>query len=58
MSRATSSAVSIRSASRRKAAPPRRPRVYFEEWDEPRISGIQWVAELVRIAGGEAAKDA
>jgi len=35
------------------AALPRRPRVYFEEWDEPRISGIQWVAELVRIAGGD-----
>jgi iron complex transport system substrate-binding protein len=32
---------------------PRRPKVYFEEWDEPRISGIQWVAELVRIAGGD-----
>jgi len=32
---------------------PQRPRVYFEEWDEPRISGIQWVAELVRIAGGD-----
>ena len=32
---------------------PRRPRVYFEEWDEPRISGIRWVAELVRIAGGD-----
>jgi iron complex transport system substrate-binding protein len=31
----------------------RRPRVYFEEWDEPRISGIQWVAELVRVAGGD-----
>ena len=31
----------------------RRPRVYFEEWDEPLISGIQWVAELVRIAGGD-----
>ena len=30
-----------------------RPRVYFEEWDEPMISGIQWVAELVRIAGGD-----
>jgi iron complex transport system substrate-binding protein len=35
------------------AALPRRPRVYFEEWDEPMISGIQWVAELVRIAGGD-----
>ncbi len=30
----------------------RRPRVYFEEWDEPMISGIGWVAELVEIAGG------
>jgi iron complex transport system substrate-binding protein len=29
-----------------------RPRVYFEEWDEPMISGIQWVEELVEIAGG------
>jgi iron complex transport system substrate-binding protein len=32
---------------------PRRPRVYFEEWDEPQISGIRWVSELVGIAGGE-----
>jgi iron complex transport system substrate-binding protein len=32
---------------------PRRPRVYFEEWDEPMISGIRWVSELVEIAGGE-----
>ncbi len=32
---------------------PRRPRVYFEEWDEPIITGIRWVAELVRVAGGE-----
>ncbi len=31
----------------------RRPRVYFEEWDEPAISGIRWVCELVRIAGGD-----
>jgi iron complex transport system substrate-binding protein len=30
----------------------RRPRVYFEEWDEPMISGIGWVAELIGIAGG------
>jgi iron complex transport system substrate-binding protein len=29
-----------------------RPRVYFEEWDEPMISGIRWVSELVEIAGG------
>lgn len=32
---------------------PRRPRVYFEEWDEPIIVGIRWVAELIRIAGGD-----
>ena len=32
---------------------PRRPRVYFEEWDDPPISGIRWVEELVEIAGGE-----
>ena len=32
---------------------PSRPMVYFEEWDEPLISGIQWVSELVEIAGGE-----
>jgi len=31
---------------------PRRPRVFFEEWDEPLISGIRWVEELVEIAGG------
>ena len=32
---------------------PRRPKVYFEEWDEPIITGIRWVAELIQIAGGE-----
>ena len=31
---------------------PRRPRVYFEEWDEPMISGIGWVSELIEAAGG------
>ncbi len=30
-----------------------RPRVYFEEWDEPLISGIEWVSELIEIAGGQ-----
>jgi iron complex transport system substrate-binding protein len=30
----------------------RRPRVYFEEWDDPMISSIRWVAELIGIAGG------
>jgi iron complex transport system substrate-binding protein len=32
---------------------PRRPRVFFEEWDQPLISGIRWVEELIEIAGGE-----
>jgi iron complex transport system substrate-binding protein len=41
-------------AVRRNAAQfARRPRVYFEEWDEPQISGIRWVSELVGIAGGD-----
>ena len=35
------------------ASLPRRPRVYFEEWDEPHISAIRWVSELVGIAGGD-----
>ena len=42
----------IDDARRRAAALQRRPRVYFEEWDEPMISGIRWVAELIEIAGG------
>jgi len=29
-----------------------RPRVYFEEWDDPMISGLQWVSELIAVAGG------
>jgi iron complex transport system substrate-binding protein len=32
---------------------PTRPKVYFEEWDAPIISGIRWVSELIAIAGGE-----
>ena len=40
----------VRSAS---ARPGKRPRVYFEEWDDPHISGIRWVSELVEIAGGD-----
>ncbi|MFY9602568.1 MAG: cobalamin-binding protein [Pseudolabrys sp.] len=31
---------------------PHRPRIYFEEWDEPMISGIAWVSELIEAAGG------
>jgi iron complex transport system substrate-binding protein len=37
----------------RAATLPRRPRVYFEEWDEPQISCIRWVSELIAVAGGE-----
>ena len=41
-------------AVRRQAAQlPHRPRVYFEEWDEPMITGIAWVSELIEAAGGE-----
>ncbi len=32
---------------------PRRPRVFFEEWDEPAISAIRWVSELLAVAGGD-----
>jgi len=41
---------SVRAAAMRL---PLRPRVYFEEWDDPLISGIRWVEELIEIAGGE-----
>jgi len=30
-----------------------KPKVFFEEWDEPLISGIQWVSQLIEIAGGK-----
>ncbi|MEO7431872.1 MAG: cobalamin-binding protein [Dokdonella sp.] len=43
----------LANVARAAAQLPRRPRVYFEEWDEPLITGIRWVAELVRIAGGD-----
>jgi iron complex transport system substrate-binding protein len=39
-------------AKDRAALMPRRPKVYFEEWDEPMISGIGWVSELIEAAGG------
>ena len=32
---------------------PMRPRVYFEEWPDPLITGIRWVSELIEIAGGD-----
>ncbi|MBI1204262.1 MAG: ABC transporter substrate-binding protein [Rhodopseudomonas sp.] len=42
----------IDTARNRTAGLPRRPRVYFEEWDSPMISGLGWVSELVEAAGG------
>jgi iron complex transport system substrate-binding protein len=48
--RAEQHIAAIRAAA---ATLPRRPRVYCEEWDEPIITGIQWVSELIEIAGGE-----
>ena len=40
-------------AMRRRPVPRAKPKVYFEEWDDPLISGIGWVSELIEIAGGE-----
>ena len=42
----------LNAARRRSERLDRRPRVFFEEWDEPLISGIGWVSELIEIAGG------
>jgi iron complex transport system substrate-binding protein len=42
----------VAEAQKRAKSLMRRPRVFFEEWDEPLISGIGWVSELVEIAGG------
>ncbi|MGE0239642.1 MAG: cobalamin-binding protein [Parvibaculaceae bacterium] len=44
---------SLEQRRRETARWPRRPKVYFEEWDEPMISGIRWVSELIVIAGGD-----
>jgi iron complex transport system substrate-binding protein len=41
-----------RIATLRAQAPTNRPRVYFEEWDDPMITGIGWVSDLIDIAGG------
>jgi iron complex transport system substrate-binding protein len=43
----------IASVKQNTASLPRRPRVYFEEWNEPLITGIRWASELIEIAGGE-----
>lgn len=44
---------SIDEARRAASRLPCRPRVYFEEWDDPLICAIRWVSELIAIAGGE-----
>src|SRR5215472_6105212 len=43
---------SLVQARRRAECLPKRPRLFFEEWDDPLISGIGWVSELIEIAGG------
>lgn len=40
-------------ARQQQMADKKRPKIYFEEWDEPLMSGIQWVCELIRLAGGD-----
>ncbi len=43
----------LRGLARQNATLPHRPRVFFEEWHEPLISGIRWCSELVELLGGE-----
>ena len=43
----------VQAVQERAAGFARRPRVYFEEWDEPHISAIRWVSELLAVAGGD-----
>lgn len=45
-------AADVEGTRKRNAVRPFHPRVYFEEWDDPMISGIAWVSELIEIAGG------
>jgi iron complex transport system substrate-binding protein len=45
-------AAGIAAARERGVSMSRRPKVYFEEWDEPMICGIGWVSELIEVAGG------
>jgi iron complex transport system substrate-binding protein len=50
---ANSLAASVNSVHERSLKLARRPRVYFEEWDDPMISGLGWVSELIQAAGGD-----
>ncbi len=52
MAFADQAAVRIEALKARARRLPIRPKVYFEEWYDPLITGIRWVAELVEIAGG------
>jgi iron complex transport system substrate-binding protein len=45
-------ATSVAGVREQAARLPCQPKVYFEEWDDPMISGIAWVSELVKVAGG------
>ena len=49
---ANSLATRVNAVHERSLQLPRRPRVYFEEWDDPMISGLRWVSELIEAAGG------
>jgi iron complex transport system substrate-binding protein len=49
---ADSLAARVNTVHERSLRLPRQPRVYFEEWDEPMISGLGWVSELIEAAGG------
>jgi iron complex transport system substrate-binding protein len=49
---ASSLAQRLQAARARAEQLTRRPRIYFEEWDDPMISGIRWVSELIEAAGG------
>jgi iron complex transport system substrate-binding protein len=50
---ATECADRLDAMGERTARLPVRPRVYFEEWDDPMICGIEWVSELIGVAGGQ-----
>ena len=45
--------VSLQAIATAAAGLKRRPKVYFEEWDQPHISAIRWVSELIQVAGGD-----
>ncbi len=50
---ATELEANVRAVAAKAQTLPRRPRVFFEEWHEPLISGIRWCSELIEVCGGE-----